>query len=75
MDTIEQIPDSKFDNWKTRATIVSLVIILWGLSWLCTMWYYKTAASAGPFGDLFGAVNSLFSGLAFGGIIYYNVKS
>jgi len=43
-----------------------LVIFLWGGSWY---WLYDFK-ERGTFGDMFGAVNALFSGLAFGGVIY-----
>jgi hypothetical protein len=42
------------------------VIGLWGFSW----WYVsKYQADPGAFGDMFGSINALFSGLAFAGII------
>ncbi|WP_145323046.1 hypothetical protein [Paenibacillus xylanexedens] len=51
--------------------VVAAIIILWGASWyFIPQWYDKTSLEAGTFGDMFGAVNSLFSGLAFAGLIY-----
>lgn len=57
--------------------IIVAVLSLWGGSWY---WIEKFvaavpasdtgAATKGQFGDQFGAVNSLFSGLAFAGIIF-----
>lgn len=47
---------------------VSLIIIisaLWGANW----YFLFDQNDRGTFGDMFGAVNSLFSGLAFSGII------
>lgn len=47
--------------------LAGLVVLLWlglGLFPLCL------GADRGTFGDMFGAVNSLFSGLAFAGVIY-----
>ncbi|MEW4425991.1 hypothetical protein AB1I68_00690 [Paenibacillus pabuli] len=42
-----------------------------GISWyFIPQWYDKEALEAGTFGDMFGAVNALFSGLAFAGLIY-----
>lgn len=42
------------------------VTIIWGASWYC----FKDMADRGTFGDMFGAINALFSGLAFAGVIY-----
>lgn len=43
------------------------IVFLWALGW----WYpLKFQNDPGVFGDMFGAVNSLFSGLAFAGLIY-----
>lgn len=45
-----------------------IVIIFWSLSW----WLLgdKSFDERGTFGDMFGAVNALFSGFAFLGVIY-----
>lgn len=45
------------------------VIALWGLSWWGINKYIDSPTNQGTFGDMFGAVNSLFSGLAFAGLI------
>ncbi|GAA5225115.1 hypothetical protein [Membranihabitans marinus] len=50
--------------------IVVLIIIIWLLSALLTYFLYETPADRGAFGDMFGAVNALFSGLALAGVIY-----
>jgi hypothetical protein len=42
------------------------VALVWGASW----YYLKDVADRGTFGDMFGAINALFSGLAFAGVIY-----
>ena len=47
---------------------VSGVFILWGLTFL--LFFIKDSTfGRGEFGDMFGAVNALFSGLAFAGLI------
>ena len=51
-----------------------LVIIFWGISWLVVDSIYPSNscnynANRGAFGDKFGFINSLFSGLAFAGIV------
>ena len=45
------------------------VIALWGLSWILIDKYIDSSTDQGTFGDKFGAVNALFSGLAFAGLI------
>lgn len=50
--------------------LLGAVIILWGISLWIVIKTFANWADRGTFGDSFGAVNSLFSGLAFAGIIY-----
>lgn len=45
-------------------------IILWILSGYLIDYYSSSAESRGTFGDMFGMINALFSGLALGGVIY-----
>lgn len=47
----------------------AIVILLWALNFLYGMSFDKKD-EAGQFGDMFGAVNALFSGLAFSGVCY-----
>ena len=48
-------------------------VVVFGL-WLLTLcvgnYFFPTWQERGQFGDLFGSVNALFSGLAFAGLIY-----
>ena len=44
--------------------------ILWGANWYLVDKFYHYPAQRGQFGDMFGAVNSLFTALAFAGLIY-----
>lgn len=46
------------------------LVTLWAGSALVTWWILPTWTERGQFGDLFGAVNSLFSGLALAGIVF-----
>ena len=46
------------------------VIGLFGLSWWWIDKTFSNSAEQGQFGDQFGAVNALFSGLAFAGLIF-----
>ncbi|MCG8252216.1 hypothetical protein [Tenacibaculum finnmarkense] len=50
--------------------MIFLVIIIWGASTILIFFGLDNWSNRGSFGDLFGAVNALFSGLAFAGLIY-----
>lgn len=45
------------------------ILLLWGGSWWWISQYFQNHEERGTFGDMFGAINALFSGLAFGGLI------
>ena len=49
---------------------LSIGALLWGLSIPMLLLFFAPAASAAEFGDMFGAVNALFSGLALAGVVY-----
>lgn len=51
---------------RLTALVFLLVITLWGAS---GYWLYGNE-NRGTFGDMFGAANALFTGLAFGGVVY-----
>ena len=59
-------------NFKGFVITGIVVVLIWVLSWVLIQNYYGTGVDdgRGTFGDMFGAVNSLFAGLAFAGIIY-----
>ncbi|MGJ7612580.1 MULTISPECIES: putative phage abortive infection protein [unclassified Variovorax] len=58
-------------------TLIICVVLIWGASWFYAEHYVKSSdtklltdeGARGVFGDQFGAVNALFSGLAFTGVI------
>jgi hypothetical protein len=50
--------------------LITLVIVIWVSSTLLIVFGLDNWTDRGTFGDLFGAVNALFSGLAFAGLIY-----
>jgi hypothetical protein len=52
-------------SWKVILVIILLIITLWVLTILLLI----NKPDRGTFGDMFGSINALFSGLAFGGII------
>ena len=49
--------------------IAIVVVSLWTLSAVALYFALPNWETRGAFGDTFGAVNALFSGLAFGGIL------
>jgi hypothetical protein len=53
-------------------SLITIVIVLWLLYWFLVDLLYPPGAEdgGGVFGDKFGALNALFSGLAFAGILY-----
>lgn len=64
------------DKWWVAWMFVC-IIAMWGLYWLCMLGAFgddklddsKSWITAGTFGDMFGALNCLFTGLAFGGVV------
>ena len=51
--------------------LLLLMILLWAIfGWWINYYYQGKADSRGTFGDMFGAINALFSGAALAGIIY-----
>lgn len=49
---------------------IFIIISLWFLSWILLVRYIPDQVTRGQFGDMFGAVNSLFSGMALCGVVY-----
>ena len=47
-----------------------IIILLWILSTIIIKYFFLDWSESATFGDTFGAINSLFSGLALAGIIY-----
>ncbi|MGA0384222.1 MAG: hypothetical protein ACO3L1_04400 [Flavobacteriaceae bacterium] len=52
------------------SALVGLTIAVWFFSAIAIMYFIDDWGARGTFGDLFGAVNALFSGLAFAGLLY-----
>ena len=61
--------ESNNNLWKTLSIAGIIVVIIWILSWVLIDIHIKEITDRGTFGDKFGAVNALFSGLAFAGLI------
>ena len=55
---------------KTFAGVVIFVIVLWAVNLVVPLLLFAKSNERGLHGDMFGAVNALFSGLAFAGVIY-----
>lgn len=56
-------------EWGFFSVVVSIIIILWIINFLFAMPIPMLPSDKGVFGDSFGPLNVLFSGLAFAGII------
>ena len=56
-------------GWILFLLVMIIVIIIWLLSWFFVYHCLPEWSERGAFGDMFGGVNALFSGLAFAGIL------
>lgn len=61
---------NKKNTYKPMIWLVSIVVVLWIGNMIFGLFGYDSNDSRGTFGDMFGAVNALFSGLAFAGLIF-----
>ena len=62
-----------FQKWRTLIILFVVILIVYALAWLGMVSYFENkdgGIQAGTFGDQFGAINALFSGLALAGVIY-----
>lgn len=50
--------------------LMLIVSLAWALSVPLVLVFFSLPDDAGAFGDMFGAVNALFSALAFAGVVY-----
>ena len=64
------MPKNKTDSSKTLYILFAIVILAWIISIPILFNIFTEPTDRGVFGDMFGAINSLFSGLALVGIIY-----
>lgn len=55
--------------WIVAGVAGAAVIGLWVVTWIFVPEWYPGAGERGQFGDMFGSVNALFSGLAFVGVV------
>lgn len=61
--------ETKSRLWIWIVVAIIGVLVAWGLSWWLINKNIDCTTERGTFGDMFGAVNALFSGLAFAGLI------
>lgn len=61
--------ETKSRLWIWIVVAIIGVLAAWGLSWWLINKNIDCSTERGTFGDMFGAVNALFSGLAFAGLI------
>jgi hypothetical protein len=61
--------ETKSRLWIWIVVAIGVVLVLWGLNWWGISKFINKPSDPGTFGDMFGAVNALFSGLAFAGLI------
>ena len=61
--------NSKKVSWFPRLILLG-IIILWLANMIFAIYYFPKPEHIGQFGDTFGAINALFAGLAFAGVIW-----
>lgn len=55
---------------KPLLLLLALVVLVWGVAAIGVWHSFPSLADRGMFGDMFGGINTLFSGLAFAGILF-----
>jgi len=71
MNTILRSIKSWWLENATTIVVVQVILILWLLSWIFVKVYYDNDWTvSGQWGDSFGAINALFSGLTIVGLVY-----
>lgn len=61
---------SKKKTYWSLTTIISVVVFAWFVLGALAYFIFKNWTDRGTFGDMFGSVNVLFSGLAFASVMY-----
>ncbi len=57
-------------NFKSIFLVATALLSLFVIYFSVVVFLYPDIANRGQFGDMFGGLNTLFSGLAFGGVVY-----
>ena len=69
MQMVEKEEQKDEIKWGRIIAALLVVLVLWGANYYVGIWFWKET-DRGLNGDMFGAVNALFSGFAFAGLIY-----
>jgi hypothetical protein len=70
MSTIKDKEEEKEIGFTPLIIAGTLIVLVWIFTPIIIYYNFYDWSKSGAFGDLFGVVNALFSGLAFAGIIY-----
>lgn len=70
LEQIDVETENPKKDLKFGILISSIVILVWGISGAIIYFTQPDWVTRGQIGDMFGTINSLFSGLAFAGLIY-----
>ena len=62
--------EPKSEPIKELVTLTVCIVVVWGIYWVVMLYLVPNWSDRGLFGDMFGSVNALFSGLALAGVIY-----
>ena len=69
-ETHRDLIDEPWFAWLIFLALVAVVIFLWRFLPGCLAKNLDAPKDAGQFGDSFGSINALFTGLAFAGIVF-----
>lgn len=58
------------DNLSVFAALILIIVLIWATSWVLLIIYLPDGQTRSSFGDMFGAINALFSGAALAGVIF-----
>ncbi len=62
--------EKETENLKPLFYLLTVVFVVWALSYVVVRMKYSLLPERALFGDAFGGINALFSGLAFAGVIF-----
>jgi hypothetical protein len=65
-----KVPTKSKPNYYALLLFGLVAVMLWAGNWFLLPYLFEDLAAQGQFGDKFGAVNALFTALAFAGLIY-----
>ena len=62
--------ESENEPLKNLIYLIILIVLIWIVYWAAMAYFVENSEDRGLFGDMFGSLNTLFSGGALAGIIY-----